>query len=452
MSAMVRRNESARGSAALREDKTEPLATPQANNLETLSVAGLVKALRHPLIVALLSVAALVQVYRVALSLPGRIHEEDFADFYAAAIVLRDGGNPYRTSLAPASAKLELHSKNIQGDTVIPETPTFLLCLKALGTFPLHEAYWTWIIINLVAFLAAFYLLFADDNLRLPDVCLLIALALLYPPLINLFMTAQSQSLIILALAVAVRCLAARRDGAAGVALAAAALLRGFPAMMAVYLLLLRKWRALLFMILAGALGFAATAMVLGWNVMLDFPGALFRIVANRALFQLGWNVSPRALIWRFCLYLSDWKLGPAVDGLGLILGSAVSLIFFLFALKAARRYASRPDSDFSLFSLWVVTSITVLPITWLNYTTILIVPFAIIISVSLTKHIEAKVQWAAMLSYFLSLFAFGGLVLVRPGRLTFLTILVGESKSAGLLLAYLSAYWFAMNANVNEA
>lgn len=452
MSAMARRNESARDCASLREEKTEPLATPQANNLEPLSVAGLVKALRHPLIVALLSVAALVQVYRVALSLPGRIHEEDFADFYAAAVVLRDGGNPYRTSLAPVGAKLGLHPKSFQGDTVIPETPTFLVCLKALGAFPLYEAYWTWIIINLVAFLAAFYLLFAGDNLRLLDVCLLIALALLYPPLINLFMTAQSQSLIILALAFAMRCLAAGRDGAAGVVLAAAALLRGFPAMMAVYLLLLRKWRALLFMIVAGVLGFAATAMILSWSVMLDFPGALFRTVGNRAFFQFGWNVSPRALIWRLCLYLSGWKLGPAVDGLGLILGSAVSLVLFLFALKAAKRYATRPDSDFSLFSLWVVTSITVLPITWLNYTTILIVPFAIIISASLAKHVGAKVLWAAMLSYFLSLFAFGGLILVRPGRLILLTILVGESKSAALLLAYLSAYWFAVNANVNEA
>jgi hypothetical protein len=388
----------------------------------------------------------------VASSLPGRIHEEDFADFYAAAAILRSGGNPYRTSLTPVGEKLGLHPKGYQGDTVIPETPTLLVCLKALGALPIQQAYWTWIAVNLAALAAALYFLLADSSLEFPDVCLLVALALLYPPLSNLFMTAQTQTLVILALALAMRWLAAGREGAAGVVLGAAALLRGFPVMMGIYLLLTRKWRALLFMIAIIVLGLASTAMVLGWSEMLDFPRAVSRITVDRALFQLAWNVSPRAFIWRLCLYLSRWRLNPVVDGFGMVLGSAASLIFFLFALKATERYATEPDRDFRLFSLWVVTSIIVLPITWLNYTTVLFILFATIVSASIRSRVSTRVEWAAIASYFLSLFAFGGLVLIRPGALKLpLMVVIGETKTVSLLVAYLSAYWFAADWTFNE-
>lgn len=120
--------------------------------------------MRHPLMVAFLSLAALIQVYRVAVALPGRIHEEDFADFYAAATIMRQGENPYRTSLGPVGVRLGLHAKNNQHDDTIPETPTFLLCLKALGALPLTQAYWTWIAINIAALIASFYLLLGPGS------------------------------------------------------------------------------------------------------------------------------------------------------------------------------------------------------------------------------------------------------------------------------------------------
>src|SRR6266404_9280332 len=135
--------------------------TPKASatHRQPLSIDGILAILRHPLMVIFLSLAALIQVCRVYGALPGRVHEEDFADYYAAAMIMRQGQNPYHTSLVPVGAQLGLHTKTFKHDEIIPETPAFLLCLKTLGALPLTRAYWTWIAINFAALIASFYLL-----------------------------------------------------------------------------------------------------------------------------------------------------------------------------------------------------------------------------------------------------------------------------------------------------
>ncbi|HVA39277.1 MAG TPA: glycosyltransferase family 87 protein [Candidatus Binataceae bacterium] len=332
-----------------------------------LSIEGIVAAMRHPLMVAFLSLAALIQVYRTAAALPGRIHEEDFADYYAAATIMRQGENPYHTSLAPVGAKLGLHTKSFKYDEIIPETPAFLLCLKALGALPLTQAYWTWIAINFAALIASFYLLLGPGSgLRPVDACLMVALALMYPPLIDLFLTAQSQVLVILGLALSVRWLARGRDGVAGLMLAALTLVRGYPVLMGLYLMLTRKWRAFVFMAAGGAIGLVACAAMMGWRAVVDFPLGLAAAGGDRALFKLGWNTAPASFVWRLCLYLNGWHLGPAGDRFAHALGYAASLALMAFTLKATFKRGAEPDRDWSLFALWIVTSIEVLPVSWL--------------------------------------------------------------------------------------
>src|ERR1700674_2083351 len=262
-------------------------ALSQPGAAPPLSIEGILAVMRHPLMVAFLSLAALIQVYRLAAALPGRIHEEEFADYYAAATIMRQGENPYRTSLGPVGARLGLHSKAHQQDDTIPETPAFLIGLKALGALPLTQAYWTWIAINFAALIASFYLLLGPaSGLRSVDACLMVALALIYPPLIDLFLTAQSQTLVLLGLALSIRWLAKGRDGAAGLMLAVLTLMRGYPGLMGLYLLLTQKWRALAFMVAGGIVGTVATAAFLGWNVLLDFPRAMLSIGVDRELLR----------------------------------------------------------------------------------------------------------------------------------------------------------------------
>jgi hypothetical protein len=412
-----------------------------------LSIEGILAAIRHPLIVTFLTLAALIQVWRTAAALPNRIHEEDFADYYAAATIMRQGGNPYRDSLGSVGATLGLHTKTDRQDQVIPETPGFLLVLRELGALPLTQAYWTWIAINFAALVASFYLLLGPGSgLRQVDTCLMVALALMYPPLIDLFLTAQSQVLVILGLALSVRWLARGHDGLAGLMLAALTVMRGYPGLIGLYLLLTRKWRALGFMVAGAIFGTVIVATLLGWKFILDFPEGILSTGVDRQFLRLAWNTAPASFVWRLCLYLHGWNLGPADDRFAHALGYVASLAFMAFTLKATLKHGAGLDCDGRLFALWIVTSIEVLPVSWLNYNTLLFVPFALIASAAVHNRASERALWAAIASYFLSLFAFGGLLLLDPRLPIVFVVLVGESKSVAVMAGYLSAYWFAVD------
>jgi len=415
--------------------------------MEGVPCEGILAAIRHPLVVAVLSLAALIQVFRVAAALPSRIHEEDFADYYAAATIVREGLNPYRTSLDSVGASLGLNTKTSKHDAIVPETPAFLLCLKALGALPLTQAYWTWIAINFTALVASFYLLLGPgSDLRALDVCLLIALALVYPPLIDLFLTAQSQALVILGLALTIRWLGTGRDGAAGLTLAMLTVLRGYPGLFGFYLIFTRRWRALAFMI-AGAIGASAvTVALLGWNIVADFPRGAASTGVNREFLRAAWNTAPASLVWRVCLYVNGWHLGTAGDRIARALGYIASLAFMAFTVKATLRRALGLDRDWRLFALWTVTAVEVLPVSWLNYNTLLFVPFALMASAAMRNRVSGRAIWAAIVSYFLSMLAFAGTGFLDPRLPVVFVIIVGESKSVAMMAGYLSAYWFAVD------
>ena len=272
-----------------------------------LSIEGVLAVMRHPLMVAFISLTALIQVYTTATALPGRIHEEDFADYYAAATIMRQGENPYRTSLGTVGPRLGLHSKGHHGDDTIPETPAFLMGLEVLGALPLTQAYWTWIAINFAALIVFFYLLLGPGSgLRPVDAGLMVALALIYPPTIQLFMTAQSQALVLLAFALTTRWLAEGHDAAAGLMLGAAAVLRGYPALLGLYLLFMRKGRALVFMIAAGVVGLIACIILMGWREVLDFPLGLAAAARRSHPLQSGFQ-SFAAIVCVATLLLSQW-------------------------------------------------------------------------------------------------------------------------------------------------
>jgi hypothetical protein len=84
--------------------------------------------------------------------------------------------------------------------------------------------------------------------------------------------------------------------------------------------------------------------------------------------------------------------------------------------------------------------------VSWLNYNTLLFVPFALIATAAVHNQVSERVLWAAMVSYFLSIFAFGGLLFLDPRLPIVFAVLVGESKTIAMMVGYLSAYWFAVD------
>jgi fucose 4-O-acetylase-like acetyltransferase len=75
-----------------------------------------------------------------------------------------------------------------------------------------------------------------------------------------------------------------------------------------------------------------------------------------------------------------------------------------------------------------------------------LFVPFALLTSAAVHERVSNRAMWAAIGSYFLSLFAFGGLIFLTPAIPIVFVVLVGESKSVAVIAGYLSAYWFAVD------
>ena len=166
----------------------------------------------------------------------------------------------------------------------------------------------------------------------------------------------------------------------------------------------------------------------------------------NREFLRAAWNTAPASLVWRVCLYVNGWHLGTAGDRIARALGYIASLAFMAFTVKATLRRALGLDRDWRLFALWTVTAVEVLPVSWLNYNTLLFVPFALMASAAMRNRVSGRAIWAAIVSYFLSMLAFAGTGFLDPRLPVVFVIIVGESKSVAMMAGYLSAYWFAVD------
>ncbi|HJU29211.1 MAG TPA: glycosyltransferase 87 family protein [Candidatus Binataceae bacterium] len=178
-------------------------------------------------LVALLCAAALVRVILVLISLQGRYANNDYSGYYLAAYAMRHGLDPYRLDLTALGRSLGLQIGYL---IHAADTPSFLAMFEPLTLLSPRPAYWTWMGLNAMAFVAALImLLWRADGMRRTTLWLLVALAVLYPPLTFNMGWGQSQPLVLFLLALAMTALESRRDALAGLALAAAALLRAFP-------------------------------------------------------------------------------------------------------------------------------------------------------------------------------------------------------------------------------
>src|SRR5215472_15175949 len=109
------------------------------------------------------------------------------------------------------------------------------------------------------------YLLLAHrPGLSARTAWLLAGLILMSAPLTLNFYWGQSQLIILMLLAGAMRAMERERDGAAGVLIAVAALLRAYPILLVGYFVTRRKWRAVAFAIAGFGVGLLATVAMLG--------------------------------------------------------------------------------------------------------------------------------------------------------------------------------------------
>lgn len=233
-----------------------------------VSLAGFAKVIVRPEVLLISYIAVIVHAWILRSKMQVHWHDMDFSMYYTSALALRQGLNPYTTNIIPMAARLGLHI------TAVPhanDPPTFLLCFEPLTLLPAQPAYWVWISCNVIALVLSLSALVAGRGISKHSKLAIIALVLLYPPVASNFLVANSKLPLLLCFALMMRSLEAGSEIVAGFCVAVAVMLRGYPLLVAGYLICRRQWRVLLYLFVGLAIEGLITLYACGPAVTSSF-------------------------------------------------------------------------------------------------------------------------------------------------------------------------------------
>ena len=376
-----------------------------------------------------------------------RVNKWDFSHYYLSAAALRSGQNPYNTDLAPMGAALGLQVDEINRATY---PPTFVLCFEPLTLMRPVSAYWTWFGLNVLALALAFALLLQNGSLGFARAMTFVALAILYPPLMEHFKYAQSQIAVLLCLVLMMRSLRQGDQILAGLLLAFATMLRVFPIVMVGYLLVERKWLALRWMTIGIAVIGVVTLAFVGWTASLSFL-RLFGFLTSKHWYEPTGNISAGATISRIFWYTLGTSLSPGLDLLRRAAGIIAEFALLVITTRVARSHAQIEEGlDSQVFSLWVVATILLAPTAWFHYLVLLFIPYALIASAAYAGRASRRTIRMAVASYAIIWMDMMVFPAIDPHSTSWLAILLRERAIISLGMAYVAAYWFVSDGAAN--
>ena len=399
--------------------------------------------MRRPAILALLWLGALAKFIRAFANLPPAVGRLDFTNYYDSALAMRRGLDPYTINLTSIGDRLGLQTGPLIHAS---ETPTFLLCLEPLTRLTPDTAFWLWTGLNLAMLAVAMYLLLAKRRGIASDTAwLLAALILAFHPVAWNFFWGQSAVMVLFLLVLAMRAMESDRDAAAGLLIAIAGLLRAYPFLLLGYFLIRRQWRSLRFAIGGATVGVITTAMVVGPGRFLSFVGALLVANHDRVIFPFVLSLAP--FVTRMM-----WSLGFTSEAVLLSAVTVSSAIVFAATVRATIVTARRPDADFRVFSLWIVSSVILSPVAWHHYLVLLVFPFVQIVAAAGLGRSSRRAIWMAAASYVLGSVSqvLDYRLLTQPTAFQLLHPSLSapmlETDFYTLLMAFVAAYWFSVD------
>lgn len=371
-----------------------------------------------------------------------RVNKWDFSHYYLSVAALRNGENPYTIDLAPMGTALGMQVDDINRGTY---PPTFLLCFEPLTLMRPVPSYWTWFGLNVLALGLAFVLLLQNGRFDFAKEMTFVALAILYPPLLNHFKFGQSQIVVLLCLVLMMSSLRRDNQALAGILLAFASMLRVFPIMMVGYLVVERKWRALRWTAAGLAtIGFL-TLVLVGRSRSLSFI-SVFGFLTSRYWYDQPGNISINAAVFRIFWWAFGTSLSPALNLLRQGAGIAVEILLLAVTARVTNSRAQiQKGLDPRAFAQWVVATIVLAPTAWYHYLVLLYIPYALIASAAYAGKASRRAVWMVISSYAILWMDIAGTLsaVVPYSAPRFVILLLRERASVPLWMAYVATYWF---------
>jgi hypothetical protein len=369
---------------------------------------------------------------------------QDFRPYYVGSLALRRGINPYdgdfETVFTEAGRPLGSLSAWERTEPLL-DTPAWLVFFEPFTFLKPATAYWAWATFNMICLAAALFVLISDIGPPGADGWTVAALMLLYPPISINFWFAQSEVFLLLIFVLALRALRRRHDGAAGVILAAAALLHAYPLGMLGYLIARRNWRATGYCLATFVIGSALAVAFLGFQPVLSF--------ARLAVPISGTHSVPSGLM----RHPANLNLGSFVQ---LVFGyrgwafAAGLVIELLLAGLAFAITAKVEDDPYGCgFSLWIVVITLLSPVAWPQFLVCIVPLYVGIAAANHEGRLARRVLNIARASYFAALFMGGplgflsqGLARAVAGHAHASYVLPAEAAFISLVCACLAALW----------
>lgn len=207
-------------------------------------------------------------------ALSGAFAPSDFASNVAAARELAAGRQPYRPDFASLHAAV-LGIPAAEGRPYFPHPPLAAMAIRPLASLSFHSAAAVWFAVSLGLLFVLAVLLAESVSRTSPTVpfrmaAIFYAALLLWPPVLYNLEKGQWSILLAVVIALVWRASARQRWGVAGALAGAAAALKVFPALLALYLMTRSRWAVAWFAIVAAA-GVALPLAAMGFAAFLPF-------------------------------------------------------------------------------------------------------------------------------------------------------------------------------------
>ena len=322
------------------------------------------------------SVAAMLIVY-VRFTIVEPLQAWDMSDFainYAAATVLREGGDIYDVDALRAAheARIGPSGDLFKGLFVTYNNlPTTAVLFWPLAVLPFEPAKWVFTLLNNALYLLALGLLLRALQARPIAIVwsAAVGLLILFYPLRQSFGLGQMNGLLVFLLAGALIATVQRRDALAGASIVLAAALKISPIVLLIFFMVQRRYRAVVGAAVAGVVIFVVTLLTVGSSTVQRFITEVLPAV-GRGSAALP-NQSVLGAIYRFSVPASSWSMATAVADypiprlIWIIAAAGILIVTGMWVARA--RLTTRTHTAVALSGL-LVAGLLAGSLTWDHY------------------------------------------------------------------------------------